>query len=53
MTMPLFLDEAAIAPLIDMADAVDCLEQAFKRWRDPGSSTWSGPARGRRTACSI
>ncbi|MBC7584771.1 MAG: ornithine cyclodeaminase family protein [Tardiphaga sp.] len=36
MAMPLFLDEAAIAPLIDMADAVDCLEQAFKRWRDPG-----------------
>lgn len=36
MPMPLFLEEAAVAPLIDMADAVDCLEQAFKRWRDPG-----------------
>ncbi|MEH2470663.1 alanine dehydrogenase [Nitrobacteraceae bacterium AZCC 2161] len=33
---PLFLDEAALAPLIDMGDAIACLEQAFKRWRDPG-----------------
>src|ERR1700716_472074 len=36
MTPPLFLEEAALAPLIDMADAIACLEQAFKRWRDPG-----------------
>jgi alanine dehydrogenase len=33
---PLFLDEAALAPLIDMADAISCLERAFARWRDPG-----------------